>query len=271
MQIFSTLSDFAVSHDVDLNGAWGRARWRIVDRAGAWFYKRLTAVPSVTRWPTPASELLASDLLNRLELPNAAASLIRIEEGPRWIVRLRAVRSETPGAAVANETALIDAGLWRLFLFDLLVGNGDRTLANLLLTDSPLRYVPIDHELALLTPGAIRPCCPYFHFVPPEERRSQSGQSAYQRALDQELGTPVAIARANRIYRRLLSPGNELRARMLSWAAGTRAALTADWLDDRVANLPDVLFSGGLAGDRKYVRQTLQARLEWLPDAIADL
>lgn len=271
MQTFSTLADFAASHEVDMTKARGQARWRIMDRAGTWFYKRLTAVPSVTRWPTPISELLASDLLDRLELPTVATSLIRVEEGPRWILKLRAVRWATPGAVVASETALIDAGLWKLFLFDLLVGNGDRSLANLLTTDSPPRYVPIDHELALLTPSAVRPGCPYFHFVPPEGRRTPTRTDAYGRALDKELGTPVAVAHPNRIYRRLLSPDDELRARMICWSADTRTILTADWLDDRLGGLPDVLFPGDAAGDRQYVRQTLSARLEWLPDAIADL
>src|SRR4051794_11485668 len=98
METFSTLGDFAASHEVDLDRAWGRARWRILDRTGAWFYKRLTSVPSITRWPTPASELLASNLLDRLELPTVATSLIQVEEGARWILRSRAVRWGTTSA-----------------------------------------------------------------------------------------------------------------------------------------------------------------------------
>lgn len=268
MQTFSTLADFAASQDVDVIQVRGQARWRIMDRAGKRFYKRLTAVPSVTRWPTPASELLAVDLLDRLELPTVATSLIRVEEGPRWILQLPAVRWAVRSAATANEISLIDAGLWKLFLFDVLVGNGDRTLANLLATGSPPRYLPIDHELALLTPSAVQPGCSYFHFVRPEGRTS-TRTDAYQRALDKELGTPVAVARPNRLYRSLLSPGDELRAGMICWAASTRAALTADWLDARLGDLPEVLFPDA-AADRQYIRETLRARLEWLPSAIAD-
>jgi hypothetical protein len=268
MQTFATLADFATSQDVDVTKTRGQARWRLTDRTGTWFYKRLTAVPSVTRWPTPASELLAAELLNRLELPTVATSLIRVEEGARWILQLRAVRW-APGAVAASETALIAAGLWKLFLFDVLIGNGDRSLANLLTTHSPPRYLPIDHELALLTPSAVRPGCPYFHFVLPKERRTPAGADAYERALDQDLGTPVAVANPNRIYRRLLSPDDELRARMICWSIGARATLTADWLDDRLGDLPAVLFCGDADVDRQYVRRTLSARLEWLPDAIA--
>ncbi|MFO7562375.1 MAG: HipA family kinase [Enhygromyxa sp.] len=277
MRSFDTRREFEAALDLDLTRVRGQARWRSLDRGGAWFYKRMTAVPSVTRWPSPWSELLCSELLRRLGLPHLEASLLYIREGHQWIVRLPAVERVMPSAVVASraplpvadDEVLLDAGLWRLFLFDLLVGNGDRSFANLFVTPAPARFLPIDHELALLTPSAIRPECAYFHFVPPGHPECPESDSAHRRALLRLRGTTAAIAEANRAYRRLRSAARMLQEPVAAWIELAQSRLTENWFRECVSRVPDELFPGDSAEDREYLCSTMKARVAGLPELIA--
>jgi hypothetical protein len=275
MRSFDTWREFEAAHDVDWTRIRGKARWRSLDRRGEWFYKRLTAVPSVTRWPSPWSELLCSALLRRLGLPHLESSLLHVREGHQWIVRLPAVERVMPSAVVASrapssdvDDALLDAGLWRLFLFDVLVGNGDRSLANLFVASDPTRYLPIDHELALLTPSAIRPDCTYFHFVPPGASECPDRGNAHRRVLLRLRGTAAAIAEANDVYRRLCSSARTLREPMAAWIELAQRRLTEGWFHDHVSRIPDALFPGDPAADREYLCRTMKARLAGLPEIL---
>lgn len=276
MRSFDTWRELETAHDVDRALVRGRARWRSLDRRGAWFYKRLTAVPSVTRWPSPWSELLCSALLQRLGLPHLETSLLYVREGHQFIVRSPAVERVMPTAVVASrapsssvaDDVLLDAGLWRLFVFDVLVGNGDRSFANLFVTSDPARYLPIDHELALLTPSAVRPDCTYFHFVPPGAPGCSDPDSAHRRGLLRLRGTAAAIAEANGAYRRLWSSARMFREPMAEWIELAQRRLTERWFHECVSRVPDVLFPGDAAADREYLCHTMKARLAGLPEII---
>ena len=277
MRSFDTCREFAAAHDVDDARLRDRARWRTLDRRGAWFYKRLTAVPSVTRWPSPWSELLCAELLQRLGMPCLAATLLHVAEGRQWIVRLPAVERVMPSAVVASQApseavaddVLLDAGLWRLFLFDVLVGNGDRSLANLFVAPDPPRYLPIDHELALLTPSAVRPDCSYFHFVPPGAPADPDEGSAHRRALVRRRGTARAIAEPNGAYGRLCASPRTFETLVVEWIELARSRLTERWFHERVSQVPDAVFPGDPSADREYLCRTLEARLAGLPEILA--
>lgn len=257
-----------------------------VGPAGAgWFYKPVLPATGLTVRPNVVGEVVTPWLFARLGLPHLPAKPIWLAAPSRWVVGMprielegdRATHVRTSELPLRRLASLHDLGLWKLFVADLLVGNGDRHPGNLLA--APTGFLPIDHGLSLLRPTLVLPRCDYFHFVP--EYRNVSGfggldadrgaASSYRCRLDAQLGTPEAVARANPLYGEILRRLEEddvLRCEAARFIARARQVLTRRIFARLTDELPAELFEADGSAGGRYLRETMAARLAGIDRAL---
>ena len=128
------------------------------------FLKRLSAVSRIVRHPNAEAEILAPLLLRAAGLPSPLATLRRDAAGTTLFVETPLLRTDSPphsliptAAESRDLLARVDlAVLADLAMVDILMGNADRSLSNLLLDarEDRVTPIPIDHNAAFLIPGS---------------------------------------------------------------------------------------------------------------------
>ncbi len=260
----------------------------LAPKRGRWFYKPVRPVLGVTARPNVVGEVLTPRILARVGLARLPVELLRIESERLWIVGMPWIELGGPRATWVRSSdlplrqlaALHDPGLWKLFIADLLVGNGDRHPGNLLISRSG--FLPIDHGLSLLRPALVLQRCDFFHFIPSFTgvkgcRADQPGARLARKALvphrhrDAWSGTPEAIARPHPLYVSALDSlrnDEAVRRSARTFLAGVREVLSPRWLERSTNGLPDELFEEDGGTGRGYLRETLSMRLARLDSAL---
>ena len=269
------------------DGPWEGVSVRGSERR-RWFYKRVRRTLEVTARPNVVGEVLTPRIFARLGLPHLPVEPLRIEADQSWIVGMpwielegaRATHRRSSDLPLPRLAALRDGGLSKLYLADLLVGNGDRHPGNLLVSRSGC--LPIDHGLALLRPALVLPRCDYFHFLPsfagvggcageaPSARRARRALGRHRRR-DAWSGTPEAIARPHPLYIAALDGLREddaSRRSAKAFIAGAREALSPRGVERLTEDLPEELFEADGDVGREYLQDTLATRLARLDRAL---
>jgi Phosphatidylinositol 3- and 4-kinase len=161
---------------------------------------------------------------------------------------------------------------WKLFIFDVITGNGDRNLKNFFLkkNGNTFDYIPIDHGLSLLVPLISCQENDYFHFVCGYNGIAVTGVSNYSKFKKANLGTLIAIASANPIYRRYYEEikKSDLYFKILHFVQTVENLLSRTYLDELIHRIPEKLFMREPNTYRSYLLETLLTRIGLLQSSI---
>ena len=242
------------------------------------FIKELNGIPRVTSYPNVEGELLAPLLLRAAGAFALSAHPIFIHDQNRWCVETPLIEPGKEGLPLSMLDSPLklreieDDQLAILCVVDLMMGNADRSPANLLLSeqDSKLVLIPIDHNLAFMPPRLAQ--AEYGGFVAGYDGVVDvCSQSRYRAWYLKRCGTIDHILSSTPVYFRFkpCSRGNLSRRILARAACDVCQKFTDDVIMQALDAIPSQTIREDPAARKKEIFRTLKVRREAMPDLLS--
>lgn len=243
------------------------------------FIKRLSGVHGITEYANVEGELLASLLFRAVGAPCLKVQPILIRTTRNWYIETPLIRFKNNpyvmvSSLAANPQILTEVdsfSLSKICILDVLMGNADRSLGNLLFIkrNNMVRLIPIDHDLAFMMPGMANLSFSGFvnGFMGVEGKSSDNG---YREWFCRRCGSVKHIMTSTPVYHRFTPAGLDLKsADALYRSARQVVELLSDaTILQAIGELPDSIFINDPNLRKQNIIKTLTRRRDDLFDAL---
>jgi len=240
-----------------------------------WIYKIMRPLPSITYKGNVLGVVLFEILCEVLGYPSLKSELYYLRRNQRWIIRQPFLASLSrgngwrPAGSLPRQCLcrLDSIELWRIFVLDILTGNADRSLNNLLVTSEGHggSIYPIDNELSFLSRFVAYPSSIYYNFVRKVSIQcADSSSLPYGIQVSLRQGSVHSISCANPIYADFFSrlkDSKQFRRELLLSSILPLSPLRINSFNEAMSSLPRLLFPSSMELVLELVRSTLHCRL----------